>query len=251
MTGSVIGSAGADTYYVDDATIQLQELATVGEFDQVFTAVSFRLAANIEGLTLLEAGDINGVGNAAANFMTGNSGENRLLGLDGNDTITGDVGNDKVWGCNGDDAVNGGAGDDTVLGNSGNDVVQGGDGDDLLIGGLGRDTIIGGNGADVFLFTSLAQSGATPALADAISDFISGEDIINLSKIDAKSNNTVADDAFIFIGSAAFSNVAGQMHAIQIAGNTFIEMDVNGDSVADCVIQLNGLLTMNAGDFVL
>ena len=86
---------------------------------------------------------------------------------------------------------------------------------------------------------------------ESYQDFTRGEDIIDLSRIDANANNALANDAFIFIGAAAFSNVAGQMHAIQVAGNTFIEMDVNGDSVADCVIQLSGLFTLNAGDFVL
>ena len=251
VIGTVYGGDGQDTYYIDDATITLFESAKAGGIDSVYSSVSFRLAANFENLTLLDGANINATGNASANTLTGNSGDNRLTGIVGNDTLNGDLGNDRLYGGFGNDSLDGGDGDDTVAGNIGNDVLRGSDGDDLLNGGLGRDFLTGGFGADVFQFSGLAHSGPDQVSADVITDFTKGDDIIDLSRLDANANNAAPNDAFSFIGSAAFSNVAGQMHAIQVAGNTFIEMDVNGDGVADSVIRLNGLYTMNAGDFVL
>ena len=250
ITGIIEESGGNDTYFVDDATVRIFESFDPG-LDQVFAATSFRLADNIENLTLLEAANYNGTGNTLANIITGNSGDNRLFGLEGNDSLAGDVGNDRLLGGLGNDNLNGGDGDDVLQGSTGNDTLAGGDGDDLLSGGLGRDNLTGGAGADVFVFSSLAQSGVIISTFDTITDFTQGEDLINLSVIDAKSTNALPNDAFTFIGAAAFNNVAGQLQALQSSGSTFVEMDVNGDGIADSIIRLTGLLTLNAADFVL
>lgn len=183
--------------------------------------------------------------------MVGNSGDNRLNGAAGNGGLAGDFGNDRLAGGTGNDQLTGGDGDDCLLGNPGNDTLTGGDGDDLLIGGLGRDNLTGGAGSDAFVFATLAQSGVTAATFDTITDFTKGDDVINLAAIDAKTANAIANDAFTFIGNAVFGHVAGQLHYSQSGGNTFAETDVNGDSLADSIIRLSGLIALNAGDFVL
>ena len=251
VTGAVDGGTGSDAYFVDSASLVLFEQLNPGETDSVFSEVSYRLGINLENLTLLNAGNLNGAGNLSANVITGNAGDNRLNGSDGNDTLNGDVGNDRLNGGNQNDSLVGGDGDDTLAGQQGNDRLEGGDGDDVLTGGLGKDVMIGGTGQDVFVFATVAQSGNTAATADVIVDFTKGDDLINLAAIDANRGNATANDAFTFIGSAVFTGVAGQLHYVQTAGNTFVEMDVNGDGIADSVIQLNGLILLNAGDFVL
>ncbi len=249
--GTVYGGGGNDTYFTDDAQLNISEAATVGEVDTVNAAVSFRLAANVENLTLLGTGDYRGFGNATGNVLQGNPGDNRLVGLEGNDALSGDLGNDRLLGGNGNDLVNGDDGDDTLLGNSGNDTLIGGDGDDTLVGGYGRDIMAGNAGSDVFVFVTPGQSGVTISTFDTITDFTQGDDIINLAAIDAKTSAASGNDAFTFIGAAAFSNVAGQLHYSQSGGQTFIEMDVNGDGVADSMIRLSGLIALRASDFVL
>ena len=64
-------------------------------------------------------------------------------------------------------------------------------------------------------------------------------------------NTKSFDDGFAFIGSAAFGNIAGQLRAETIFGNTYIQGDVDGDGVADFMIKLYGDVTLGSGDFLL
>jgi Ca2+-binding RTX toxin-like protein len=67
---------------------------------------------------------------------------------------------------------------ETILGTDGNDFLVGTDGDDIIIGGLGNDTLTGGAGADTFVFSE-----AGPDNADTITDFVAGEDTIDLGAL--------------------------------------------------------------------
>ena len=169
---------------------------------------------------LVGAAAINGTGNAAANVMTGNTGNNKLIGLGGNDTL------------------NGGARKD------------------VLTGGLGKDTMTGGAGADDFDFNSVAEIGKG-ATRDIIRDFVHLVDDIDLSTIDA--NGAAVGHAFSFPcgQGCGFHRRGGQLRWFQqnLAGavndRTIIEGDINGNRVADFQIELTGLKTLTAGDFVL
>ena len=88
---------------------------------------------------------------------------------------------------------------------------------------------------------------STAASRDTLA-FTSG-DRIDLSFIDAIAG-TSANDAFTFIGSAAFSNTAGELRASQSGAQWIVEGDVNGDGTADLVIAVTGAATLAAGDFV-
>ena len=89
------------------------------------------------------------------------------------------------------------------------------------------------------------------ANADTITDFSHAQgDRIDLAGIDARF--TVAgDQAFTFIGTAAFTGVAGQLHIWQNAGRTIVSGDVNGNGTADFNIVLTGTINLVAADFVL
>ena len=52
-------------------------------------------------------------------------------------------------------------------------------------------------------------------------------------------------------GTAAFARIAGQLRVAQSGGITCVEMGVNGDSLADIMIRVNGLPNLTASDFVL
>ena len=87
----------------------------------------------------------------------------------------------------------------------------------------------------------------TVAAFDQIHDWNVG-DKINLSAIDA--DTTLAgDQAFAFIGSAAFS-AAGQLR-VTVSTNTFVTGDTNGDGAEDFKIMLSGAQTLSAGSFIL
>ena len=59
------------------------------------------------------------------------------------------------------------------------------------------------------------------------------------------------DQAFNFIGSAAFSGAAGQLRAEYSGGNAFVMGDVDGNGVADFVIRLDNLPIVTSSDFLL
>ena len=153
----------------------------------------------------------------------------------------------------------GGSGNDTLIasdtgstlsGGGGNDTLIGGAGNDTLIGGFGIDSLTGGGGGDTFVF-GLGESSAASGQHDRITDFTSGLDHIDLSGIDAIVSSA-AQETFHFIGTAAFSGVAGELDAVfnSSLGVTMLAGDTNGDRIADFTIDLVGNITLVAGDLV-
>jgi Ca2+-binding RTX toxin-like protein len=146
------------------------------------------------------------------------------------------------------ETINGSVHADTMTGNGlgnaligfeGADTLSGGGGSDILRGGHGADTLNGGAGADIFSYTFFFES--TAVAADTIQDFQAGVDVISLKTV----------DAFTFIGTSAFSNTVGQLR-YEIAGSiTTVSADINGDSVADMVIHLDGAFALQASNFLL
>lgn len=134
-----------------------------------------------------------------------------------------------------------------MVGTAGADTITGGGGIDRLTGGLGDDR---------FVFTSIGDSrpllisaDQSKEMPDLIRDFYSGEDKIDLSAIDAIAG-TAANDAFTFIGSAAFSNRAGELRVVVEHGAANIYADVDGNGVADMQISVLGTVPL-ASDFIL
>ncbi len=77
-----------------------------------------------------------------------------------------------------------------------------------------------------------------------ITDFRTG-DKIDLRAIDADTDGTAGDQAFRYIGSAAFSGVDGQLRY----ANGILSGDLNGDKVADFQIALSNVRALAATDF--
>jgi serralysin len=179
------------------------------------------------------------------------------LGTAAADTLSGTAGNDRLlFGLAGNDAISGLGGNDMIYGGAGKDVLNGGAGLDTIAGGLGRDLMTGGAGADDFRFNAVNETTKVVATRDVIKDFAHGVDKINLKAIDA-SSKVAGDQAFKFIGTAAFHKMAGELHVVQTdaAGTandvTVVQGDTNGDGVADFHIELTGLKVVTATDFVL
>ena len=175
-------------------------------------------------------------------------GDGTAAGL-GKDTISGV---ERVTGSAHADTLLGDANDNILSGNGGNDTINGMAGADTLRGGSGQDRLTGGSGADRFVFERVSEfAGTTAATCDVITDFRHAEgDLIVLSPIDANSL-TSTDDAFAFIGTAAFHHVAGELRYAITGGNTLIQGDVNGDGVADFALLLQGSVALVKGDFLL
>ena len=191
--------------------------------------------------------------------MSGDDGKDKVSGGDGNDDVSGGTGDDNVSGGNGNDSVSGddgndkllgGDGNDTLTGGVGNDNLTGGAGDDILSGGAGRDILAGGLGSDSFVFEDGDLAGAT-VNPDRILDFRHSEgDVIDLSGVDA--NITVGgDQAFTFIGTAAFSNTAGEVRMSVGTAAVILSGDTDGDGVADFAIRIDGATPLEIADLVL
>jgi Ca2+-binding RTX toxin-like protein len=213
-------------------------------------------------------------GTAGSNVLAGGAGADLILGYDpvdpspdGNDNLTGNGGNDSLYGGDGNDTLNGNMGNDSLYGGDGNDFLNGGmssdrlfggNGDDTLVGGLGADTMTDGSGDDVYRYFSVTDS--TPGLGnrDILTDFTSGVDKIDLSSIDSDILE-VGNQAFDFIGLVGGPGVPfpglgdGNVRYYQLGGNTFIQVDRQGDGdvVAEMEIQLTGLINPVAADFIL
>ena len=181
---------------------------------------------------------LGGLGN---DRLSGGSGDDDLIGGDGDDVMAGSAGSDFLEGDSGADNLNGGADRDFVYGDSGNDRVR---------GGAGTDDLYGGSGADRFIWDDGEFGGMSRTTADYIGDFHHSEgDKIDLRLVDAVAGG--ADDAFTWIGTAAFSGVAGQLRYLFAGGDTFIQGDTNGDGKADFLIFLEGSHSLVSGDLLL
>lgn len=282
----LVGGVGNDVYIVTAGSATITELAAEGTDTVRTSLVAFTLAAEVENLVYTGTAAFAGNGNASDNILTGAAAADTLTGGAGNDSLDGAAGADRLTGGLGDDTyIVDNAGDvvvevaaegtDTVrtsltsytlganvealvytgtgnflgTGNGLANSITGGAGADTLTGGGGADTLTGGTGADNFVLSNATLSPvATPI---TLADFSTADgDQINLSGMDANSG-TAADDAFTFIGAAAFTNVAGQLR-IQVVGTDLQVLgDINGDGTADFALTLTAVTTLAATDILL
>ncbi|WP_234710621.1 M10 family metallopeptidase C-terminal domain-containing protein [Sinorhizobium arboris] len=236
----------------------------------------------IENLTGTRFADVLG-GNAYVNILTGGEGSDILIGGAGGDKLYGGTGNDaasyataatgvianlgrpssntgdakgdtysaveSLIGSNFADQLYGNGGANRLSGGTGDDIIGAGSGNDWIYGGSGADRLVGGMGADRFVFKALSESAG--AKVDSILDFVPNEqDRIDLSAIDANTK-TSGNQAFSFIGTAAFKGTAGELRYEKLSSDTFIYADVNGDRIADLKIHLDDAVTLAGNYFLL
>ncbi len=185
-------------------------------------------------------------GFTGSDLIWGNGGSDRIFGQQGLDRLYGLDGNDRIYGGGDRDTLYGGDDNDVLWGGAANDILFGESGNDRLIGGLGRDILTGGSGNDVFRFDSVDDSPPSSSQRDVIEDFGNGADLIDLRRIDANETQP-GNQAFVFIGSAPFSDVAGQLRYVP----GMVSGDTDGDGSADFAIRLDGNPVLDASDFLL
>ncbi|WP_422777777.1 M10 family metallopeptidase C-terminal domain-containing protein [Pseudomonas mediterranea] len=271
---TLIGGAGNDTYVVDNVGDVISEESTqAGEIDIVRSSVSWGLGANLENLTLIGNDNINGLGNALDNVVTGNAGNNVLVGGAGADTLIGGAGNDTYvvdnvgdvinedstlageidtvrssvsWGLGanlenltliGNDNINGlgNALDNVLTGNAGNNVLVGGVGADTLIGGAGNDTYVVDNVGDV-----ISEDSTLAGEIDTVRSSVSwglGANLENLTLTGNDNLNGIGNALANVLTGNAGNNVlvggAGQDTLIGGAGDDLYVLDNIGDTVTE------------------
>jgi Ca2+-binding RTX toxin-like protein len=220
------GGADDDTYGVYNTNTVIIENAGEGT-DNVWTAVDYTLAANVENMYLV--GALTGNGNADNNIIVGYGADNHTInGLGGNDTLYGDAGADTL---------DGGAGADTMNGGSGVDIFafRFGQSSDTLTDRV-LDFTIGTDKIDIF--TPAGVAAPRPIALTRANDNSIATTLLSLAtSVYADANGGAAGNQALGNGNAAIvvSTVAG------IAGTYLIVDDgVAGFNSNDLVVNITG-----------
>ncbi len=226
LGNGLVGGGGDDFYVIDQSDVVI-ELAGGGTADTLGVNFNVTLSgayAEMEILLFTAASGsaaLAGVGNAKDNRLIGSAGDNTLDGAEGQDRLFGDLGNNSLIG---------GAGNDTLTGDG------------------GSDSLVGGAGADTFQFRALADSAA--ATPDVIFDFSPGIDQISVRLVDPSA--APGDQAFIWIGGGAFSGTgSAEARTFDDGTNTFAAFDIGDGGPAEMLLQVNGLVALSSGNFLL
>jgi Ca2+-binding RTX toxin-like protein len=207
---TMLGGFGDDTFYVDNTADVVTEAIGEGILDRVKTSVTYSLTAGSE-VEILETTDQAGT---TAIDLVGNEFDNTIIGNDGQNTIVGSSDTD-------------GGGYD------------------------GLETMTGLGGGDTFVWTSTAETGVAGNEADVVTDFDrAAGDLLAFNQIDADATGGTADDAFTFIGTAAFT-APGQINYFSTATDTFILLNTDADATQEATIRVAGVHTVDASWFVL
>ena len=216
--------AGNDKYFGGTGTDTLK-------YTSATAAISVDLATGIA--TSIRGGDAAGIGTDTLSDI-----ENIIAG-NFNDRLTGNDAANRIEGLGGHDRLNGGAGADR------------------LNGGSGKDVLTGAAGNDTFIFNNVVESAITATTTDVITDFVIGQDKIDLSAIDAF-NPSSANDTFVWKGTAAFNSTTQGEIRYQNFDNdgtdndyTMVWIDNDRDKDVEMAIRLTGLYTLSASDFIL
>ena len=232
VKASLASNKGTSGDAAGDKFISIEKLEGSAFADQLTSGNGSDVLSGLDGNDTLSGGNQNDTldGGDGNDDLDGGNHDDTLIGGGGNDTLDGGNHDDVLDGGDGDDMLSGGNHDDVLLGGDGDDTLSGGNHKDILNGGAGNDTLTGGNHNDVFAFTDLGGE-------DVITDFRRGQDKIDLSGLDAVDGG--GDDAFTWVGSSAFSNTAGELRSYSQGGDHFLAGDVDGDGVADFLIETN------------
>ena len=242
LGGDVLISYGGNDHLIGDAgNDSLRSVAGTDVLDGGLGDDEYFVFADHSD-TIIDAGGIDIIRTTTDWDLQDYAGiENVVLSAAGDQQVIGNALGNRIVGS---------FGDNRLAGLDGDDRLEGKEGSDILAGGQGRDILIGGSGADRFDFADwdLDQR-------DVITDFVSGEDRINLAPMDANFGRS-GNQAFSFIGEAGFSGVAGELRYADLTYTngtvvTIIEGDRDGDGEVDFQLELRGQHALTAGDFIL
>jgi len=244
LTGSSVankidGGSGIDTVSYANSTVAVNVNLAV---------TTAQVGGHAAGDTLFNIENI--IGSSYNDTLTGSSVANKIDGGSGIDTVS-YAGSNAAVNVNlavTTAQVGGHAAGDTlfnienIIGSSYNDTLKGTSIANIINGGLGNDTMTGGSGADVFKYSTVTDSGKAAGARDIITDFVKGSDKIDLGDFAG---------TFAFKGTGALGGSVPGVNYAQVSGNTIIGIDADGNGTLDMQIELTGLHTLAASDFLL
>ena len=151
----------------------------------------------------------------------------------------------RIQGSSGADTFYGTDLDDTLKGLGGANTLYGNKGDDTLVGGGGADTLIGGEGSDRFVFENMTDS--SRASHDRITGFSQDQD----DKLALSFTQEI-----VFNGTGSFSGTNNELIITTISGDTFVEIDWDGDGntmpndTGDFRLELDNFTGLTSNDFL-
>jgi len=181
-------------------TVKVQDIYG-GEFTKAF---KFTVRNVVETNPLVR------YGTAAAESVTGESGNDRLFGLGGNDTLSGQIG------------------------------------DGTLTGGTGNDTFFGGAGRDVFVFDQKPNARSN---RDAVADFVPVDDVIHLSKKFFTKLTKGALSSKAFVVGDQFKDKDDRVLYLKKSGALFYDPDGSGSAKAIQFASIGKNLKITHKDF--
>ena len=234
----LVGSAGFSAYSASQLTSadgRAGSLVVLGDRADNRLEGAFDVTGRIDmgdGSDLVDlTGDVHGriiLGNGSDTLTLTGTVTSKIFGGRGADTIN------LFDATNAGISIHGGNGNDLIYGSSGNEVIVGDGGNDTISGGAGRDILVGRSGADVFLF---AAEDSTPEARDMIRDFSKADG----DKIDLTFTANHFHDGNSFTGASGEVITVGRL----------VQVDIDGDRVADIEIDMRSDLGLTADDFIL
>jgi Ca2+-binding RTX toxin-like protein len=204
------GGLDSDTYYVDNIGDKVVEYAGGGNWDTVYSSISYTLPSEVEYLHLIGFGNVNGTGNDLDNWIYGNDGNNSLKGGGGSDWLYGGAGNDILFGGESD-----GVTVDHLLGGNGNDTY--------ILDGMESVTEYAGGGIDTII--SLTESITLKAHFENLT--LGGT---------ADLHGTGNDANNVIIGNSGDNHIDGKAGADTMqggAGDDWYYVDQIGDAIVE------------------
>lgn len=201
----LIGGLGKDTadYTFSDEGVTVDLATESVDVDVLVVEAGIGTDGDADGDTLDSIENVVGsafadmfIASSAANVFTGGAGTDTVSYEDAEDVVvptgvtvnlsngTGSGGiaaGDRYYSV---ENVIGSGFNDTLTGNSAANELDSGEGNDRLFGGGGNDTLTGGDGEDLFVFKDGWD-------ADEITDFVAGEDRIDVSNFGSAFNTLV------------------------------------------------------------
>lgn len=123
---------------------------------------------------------------------------------------------------------------ENAIGGSGSDVLIGNHADNFLTGGAGPDQMTGGAGSDTFVYANASDS--TLYAPDQLTDFVSGQDKIDISQLLIKHHIKTLTFVNRFSGTPGEAGVGYDPQK----NESWLVIDLNGDRQIDFYLESQG-----------